>query len=41
MEAEVAGYEGVLAGEGGGAEGWGELVEVVADFVDGEVFRFS
>ena len=31
----------VQGSEGGGAEGRGEFVQVVADFVDGEVFGFG
>lgn len=32
---------GVAGGEGSGAEGGRELVQVVPDFVDGEVFGFG
>ena len=38
MEVEVAGDGGVLLGDGGFGEGGVEVVEVVADFVDGAVF---
>jgi hypothetical protein len=38
LKAEVAGYGGILLVDGGFGEGGVEVVQVVADFVDGAVF---
>jgi hypothetical protein len=38
LEAEIASDGGILLGDGGFGEGGVEVVEVVADFVDGAVF---
>ena len=38
FEGEIAGDGGVLLGDGGFGEGGVEMVQVVADFVDGAVF---
>jgi hypothetical protein len=38
LKAQVAGYGGILLVDGGFGEGGVEVVQVVADFVDGAVF---